>query len=59
MQKALYSRIEKNGWPLERALKIKIKPNNKLKDLIQIVLSGKFGTKNRAELIYRLQEMQK
>jgi|SRR5689334_8358237 len=55
-RQALYSRIETNGWPLERALSPSKNPKTKLETLIKDVRSGKFGSKNKVELLQRLEE---
>tara|TARA_R100000750_G_scaffold40975_1_gene26550 strand:+ start:1542 stop:1757 length:216 start_codon:yes stop_codon:yes gene_type:complete len=57
-RQALFQRLEK-GLPLKIALVPKINIKEKLEVLLQNVLSAKYGTKNRSDLISRIEELKK
>lgn len=57
-RQVLYQRLDA-GWGMEKALGYSISPRTKLESLIEDVLRAKFGTKNRAELLLRLEDLKR
>jgi hypothetical protein len=53
------SKRMQNGWSIDKIFSTKKQKGSRflLEELLKDILRGKFGTKNRAELISRVQEI--